>query len=363
MPPRGAAGGGDGDCGGGGGGGGGGGEGGGGEGGEGGSGSGSGDGSPSLHLTFSTYQRHTWRALLADDAVPLSLRARAALAALRRAAPADDADDADDADPTACGGAVLRGAALLDDLPLDLLRTHCAGQPHAGWQRCARQPTLTPTLTLTLNQTLTQTLTLTLARCARQLVPPRAPFWLSRELQRDAVLGAALDALALRYLQHSLPPLGTTREASNAAVAPGGAGGAGGGGGAGGAGGSADAADAAAPVDDATRLRMCAPHCARLVDSSGGGGDLGSWERGEGPTPALALHTNVGNGRAFAEPPSPAFEVLPALARSVLQLLQAGVAGLRAGGLAAAGSADADVRADLFDLLDLLVEHRVLVRL
>tara|TARA_B100000780_G_scaffold56403_1_gene35599 strand:- start:138 stop:257 length:120 start_codon:yes stop_codon:yes gene_type:complete len=39
------------------------------------------------------------------------------------------------------------------------------------------------------------------------------------------------------------------------------------------------------------------------------------------------------------------------------------VAGLRAGGLAAASSADADVRADLFDLLDLLVEHRVLVRL
>ena len=95
-------------------------------------------------------------------------------------------------------------------------------------------------------------------------------------------------------------------------------------GGPGGAGGSADAADAAAPVDDAARLRMCAPHCARLVDGSGGSGDLDSWERGEGPPPALALHTNVGNGRAFAEPPSPAFEVLPALARSVLQLLQAG---------------------------------------
>ena len=45
-----------------------------------------------------------------------------------------------------------------------------------------------------------------------------------------------------------------------------------------------------------------------------------------------------------------------------LSIYQAGVAGLRAGGLAAASSADADVRADLFDLLDLLVEHRVLVR-
>ena len=163
------------------------------------------------------------------------------------------------------------------------------------------------------------------------------------------MLGAALDALALRYLQHSLPPLGTTRHAAHGA------------GGAGGAGGGADAADALAPVDDATRLRMCAPHCARLVDSSGGCGDLDAWERGDGPPPALALHTNVANGRAFAEPPSPAFEVLPALARSVLQLLEAGVAGLRAGGLAAASSADADVRADLFDLLDLLVEHKVLI--
>ena len=162
----------------------------------------------------------------------------------------------------------------------------------------------------------------------------------------NQVLGAALDALALRYLQHSLPPLGTTRHAAH---------------GAGGAGGGVDAADAVAPVDDATRLRMCAPHCARLVDSSGGCGDLDAWERGDGPPPALALHTNVGNGRAFAEPPSPAFEVLPALARSVLQLLEAGVTGLRAGGLAAASSAEADVRADLFDLLDLLVQHKVLL--
>ena len=215
--------------------------------------------------------------------------------------------------------------------------------------RASANPDPTLTLTLTLTPTLTLGLQPILTRCARQLVPPRAPFWLSRELQRDAVLGAALDSLALRYLQHSLPPLGTTREAIP--------------GGAGDVGGAADAADAAAPVDDATRLRMCAPHCARLVDSSGGCGDLDSWERGEGPPPALALHTNVGNGRAFAEPPSPAFEVLPELARSVLQLLQAGVAGLRAGGLAAASSADVDVRADLFDLLDLLVEHRVLVRM
>ena len=56
-------------------------------------------------------------------------------------------------------------------------------------------------------------------------------------------------------------------------------------------------------------------------------------------------------------------EVLPALARSVLQLLQAGVAGKRVGGLAAATSGDAEVRADLYDLLETLVEHRVLVKM
>ena len=111
------------------------------------------------------------------------------------------------------------------------------------------------------------------------------------------------------------------------------------------------------------RWRACAPHCARLVDTSGGGGDLESWERGVGAPPELALHTNVHNGRSFAEPPSPAFEVLPSLARSVLQLLHAGVAGVRVGSLAAARAGDADVRADLFDLLDTLVAHNVFLRM
>ena len=90
------------------------------------------------------------------------------------------------------------------------------------------------------------------------------------------------------------------------------------------------------------------------------------------PSPSLALHTNIMNGRAFAEPPSPAFEVLPSLARSVLQVLSAGAAaqgGVRVGSLAAYSeatetlSSDQELtRSDLLDLLELLLEHGVVVR-
>ena len=88
----------------------------------------------SLHLTFSTYQRHTWRdLLLEDETLPLSKRARAALAALAAlpqeahdAGAHDDALDHDDAD-------VLRLLGLLRTLPLGLLRSQCAGSPRVGW--------------------------------------------------------------------------------------------------------------------------------------------------------------------------------------------------------------------------------------
>ena len=108
-------------------------------------------------------------------------------------------------------------------------------------------------------------------------MPPRAPFWLSQELQRGTVLGAALDALALRYLQHSLPPLGTSR-AANATAAPGGTGGTGSAGSAGGAGGAggatdselaAEAAEAAGGGDGDGALAAAAAAAA-----GGGGGDL-----------------------------------------------------------------------------------------
>ena len=98
------------------------------------------------------------------------------------------------------------------------------------------------------------------------------------------------------------------------------------------------------------------------------GATLAMWERGEGASPQLALHTNVANGRAFADPASPAFEVLPHLARAVLAILAAGCAegaGVRVGTLPAvadllAGSGEGEARADLHELLELLVEHRVL---
>ena len=47
-----------------------------------------------------------------------------------------------------------------------------------------------------------------------------------------------------------------------------------------------------------------------------------SWERAQGDAPSLELHHNLMNGRPFAEPPSAAFEVLPSLGRSVVELLR-----------------------------------------
>ena len=101
-----------------------------------------------------------------------SKRARAALAAL--AGPRQEAHDAgvhDDAD-------VLRPFGLLRTLPLGLLRSQCAGSPRKGWELCAGAFT-----------------------------PPHVPFWLTSELWEDGTLGRALDALSLRYLLHSLPPM------------------------------------------------------------------------------------------------------------------------------------------------------------
>ena len=263
----------------------------------------------SLHLTFSTYQKHTWRDVLDDSSGRLSARASGALAALRQ--PVRVGEDGPDA-------AVLRGMGLLRSLPLDWWRTPSAGEPAAGW-----------------------------TRCGAHLVPPHAPFWLTQELWADGTLGRVLDAHALRFLSNSLPPLddGTRSPA------------------------------AAARLEDSTCVRPRAPHCARLVDEAHTSGHLSAWEAGEVPTPSLILYTNVLNARALSEPQGPAFEVLPSLARSVLQVLAAGAGGIRVGELKAAhahtsAAAPADElqrtreseeRADLFDLLEVLLEHGVLV--
>lgn len=124
----------------------------------------------SLHLTFSTYQRHTWRDLLADESLMLSRRAADALEALRAPHASPDTDG---------GGSegVLRGMGLLRGLPRGIMRIHTAGKPLAAWDRYGAQ-----------------------------LVPPACPFWLTKELQCEGTLGRAIDALALRYLQNSLPP-------------------------------------------------------------------------------------------------------------------------------------------------------------
>ena len=294
----------------------------------------------SLHLTFSTYQRHTWRELLvSDEGLALSRRAREALAAICHArapsptvaVPGGGGEGGVEGggeggveggvksrarpDDAGTDTAVLRGDGLLRDLPIDLLHTHTAGAPCSGWERCAAH-----------------------------LTPPHVPFWLSSELSTDGVLGGALDALALRFLQHSLPPLGSLgSEASRH--------------------GQGEPPRAPLPLTGHSRVRMYAPHCARLVDTARTGGDWASWEAATDPEPpSLELHHNLMNGRSFAEPPSPAFEVLPSLARSVVQLLSSGGTGVRVAELAAFRAGDAATRDDLIDLLALCEEYGVVTR-
>lgn len=284
--------------------------------------------SHSLHLTFSTYQRHTWRELLVgDDGLSLSHRAQKALAAIchpRAPSPAVAAPGGgvegedksrDRAEDEGADTVVLRGDGLLCDLPIDLLHTHTAGSPGSGWERCAAH-----------------------------LTPPHVPFWLSSELAADGVLGGALDALALRFLQHSLPPLGSTGSEASRNV-------------------QSEPPRALLPLDGHSRVRIFAPHCARLVDTARTGGDWASWEAATNPEPpSLELHHNLMNGRSFAEPPSPAFEVLPSLARSVVQLLSSGDAGVRVSELAAFHTGDDATRDDLIDLLALCEEYGVVTR-
>ena len=231
----------------------------------------------SLHLTFSTYQRHTWRHLL--DRIPsLSARAKATIAKL----------------------VTKRRSGLLRDLPLDVLDAQPVGDLDAAWRHCAEH-----------------------------LIQPHLPMWLTRELWADNVLGEALDQLAVQYLLDCLPPVGS------APLTPG-----------------------TTELDETMRLRPFAPRCARLVTEAAATGCLDQWERGEGEVPRLVLYTNVGNGRAFSDPPSPRFEVLPALARSVLEVLRAGEGGVEVASLSAAKGATFD---DLLDLLELLVDQGILI--
>lgn len=107
----------------------------------------------SLHLTFSTYQRHTWHDLLA-----LAL--------------ADDSEAAAELVELA-----QQHGWLHTDLPRDILDTPSAGHPKAAWDRLGSA-----------------------------LIPPRIPMRLTAKLQRDGVLGWGVDQLFKAFLANSLPP-------------------------------------------------------------------------------------------------------------------------------------------------------------
>ena len=75
---------------------------------------------------------------------------------------------------------------------------------------------------------------------------------LTRELRRRNRLGHAVDALARAYLVDSLPPSPDSTAATATATA--------------------------ATLRETTRLRLCAPRCARLVDEEATGGRLEAWD-------------------------------------------------------------------------------------
>lgn len=239
----------------------------------------------SLHITVSTYQRHSWRHFLAHA---LSPRAMAALDALPAA------------------------QWVHTGVPTDLLDAQTAGRPGAAAARLA------PFLR------------------GRQL-----PALVASELHAPGALERALDAVACAFLFDSLPPPGPPPPPP------------------------------LRKLKRSTLVRMRAPRCAWLLvvadgpvaegAAPGSRGSLDNWEAGRGRAPALELRTNVLNGRTFASAASPAFEVLPALARSLLQLLDAPWPRAIAVGRLAAAAGTAAIRADLHDLLLVLLEHGVLV--
>ena len=124
------------------------------------------------------------------------------------------------------------------------------------------------------------------------------PVDLSEAARRAIVLeaGSSIDRYAVEYLRHSLPPPSSETPTQTADCALQG------------------------------RIRITARHCVRLVQEAGPSADsddvLAEWaedvEAAEAAGLVLALHTNVQNGRSFAEDASPQLQVLPELAPSIV---------------------------------------------
>eukprot|EP00911_Craspedida_sp_UC1_P000574 UC1_evm1s441 len=245
--------------------------------------------SHSLHLTFSTYQRHTFCDLLADAAVKLP-KATAACNALR-----------------------TQPGPWHENVPRNLLETPSVGYPEAAWPLLRDQ-------------------------IERLGLPAR----LEKLARKPGVLGCAVDARALCFLRDSLPPppfgssdsdFGGDQVAKAAGVTVG----------------AATTLRLRAPlcarlVDEA-RLKcdLSTIEAFGTTDDSrssshGTGGTLSERRRGGGGMaankssplpPRLLLYTNTSNSRALAGPASNVFEVLPHLASSVLKILDAGVNGVK----------------------------------
>ncbi|KAK3250925.1 hypothetical protein CYMTET_39723 [Cymbomonas tetramitiformis] len=292
-------------------------------------------GTHSLHITFSTYQKHTWLHLLLDADVAQTPAAGGG---------GDDGADeqpmhtalADHAQTELRRLARDASAGVLDDLPANLLaKSFVVGNPNAAWDDWGR----------------------TVLAAHGGVGGAPLPAWLASELEQAHFLGLAMDRYAAKFLRNALPP-------PPPPLLP-----------------AMEEEEELPCLSQESWVRMCAPRCARLIDEAETCGEFDAWEKeesegggigsgadvGVAPRPRLTLVSTVLNGRSLAEPSGPAFEVLPSLARSAQQLLRlsAGMEPVRVGSLSAftdtTAGGEEDVREDCIDLLEQMMEYGVLV--
>ena len=269
----------------------------------------------SLHLTFSTFQRHTYYDLVAR--MPLAPKDRARLVALEQEV-----------------------GWHHTDLPTNVLDPSLPATHASTSNASARRRKL-------------QSKAEGFAGAARA---HKAPKWMVRALGNQAYVDAALDAYAADFLVNSLPPVPPSMPCLSAEqleliLA-----------------GNEDESEQeqgpnAEQLLDELTVALRARHCLRMVVPQAGGDDADDDATGE--QQGAVLSTNAANGRAFEASASPQFEVLPALIPAVQRLLQVVPTGLGAGGCAvrlsalveAAGGNEGEKVNDLLELLMLLTEY------
>lgn len=165
---------------------------------------------------------------------------------------------------------------------------------------------------------------------------PAIPKRLLKQVRKLGSLEFAIDVIAREFYMNCLPP-------ANPNVKP---------------------LDLESANFDRTRIALTARHCTRLIDNNPSCAySLKDWDKidpnDSHPDIQLALYFNTSNGRAFASPPSPQLEVLPCLASSLLQLLDASTSGVLLKDLKAL-QCEGERKESMLDLLDLMSQYSII---